>query len=146
MKYDVKFSCGHEGVIELYGKQAERERKIYSAERYGCCPECEARKRAEENKKNSELAKAIELPELKGSEKQIAWAETIRMKFVEANKYLFDTVKNLYTEKGKDEVLNKIKNPKNYEQEAIANKAMYLLEVLENQSSQYFIENRMFLK
>lgn len=145
MKYNIKFSCGHEGVIELYGKQEERERKIYLAERYGYCPECEARKREEENKKNSELAKAIGLPELKGSEKQIAWAETIRMKFVEANKYLFDTVKNLYTEKGKDAVLNKIKNPKNYEQEAIANKAMYLLEVLENQSSQYFIENRMFL-
>ena len=28
MKYDVTYSCGHTGTVELYGKTSERESKI----------------------------------------------------------------------------------------------------------------------
>ena len=28
MKYDVRFSCGHTHTVELFGKSADRERKI----------------------------------------------------------------------------------------------------------------------
>lgn len=28
MKYEVTFSCGHTGTVQLYGKGDERERKI----------------------------------------------------------------------------------------------------------------------
>ena len=40
MKYDVKFSCGHEETIELFGKGTERERKIAYFEKYGVCSCC----------------------------------------------------------------------------------------------------------
>lgn len=40
MKYDVKFSCGHEETIELFGKGTERERKIVYFEKYGVCSCC----------------------------------------------------------------------------------------------------------
>lgn len=39
-KYDVKFSCGHTHIIELYGSTTDRERKIKYLEEYGVCPKC----------------------------------------------------------------------------------------------------------
>lgn len=38
--YNVKFSCGHEERIELFGKMTERDNKIKYYERYGVCPCC----------------------------------------------------------------------------------------------------------
>lgn len=40
MKYDVKFSCGHEETIQLFGKQSERYRKIEYFEESGVCSCC----------------------------------------------------------------------------------------------------------
>lgn len=40
MKYDITYSCGHNGTVELFGKGSERERKINFFERCGLCPEC----------------------------------------------------------------------------------------------------------
>ncbi len=49
MKYTVRCSCGHNDVVELYGKGADRERKIAWYETSGVCVECyKAAKRAEE--------------------------------------------------------------------------------------------------
>lgn len=39
-KYDIKYSCGHTGRIELYGKTCDREGKIEYLEKYGNCPDC----------------------------------------------------------------------------------------------------------
>ena len=39
-KYNVKFACGHEEEIELYGPTAERERKIKYFEGHGTCSAC----------------------------------------------------------------------------------------------------------
>lgn len=39
-KYDVNYSCGHFGRIQLFGKYEERERKIRWFEQYGVCPDC----------------------------------------------------------------------------------------------------------
>ena len=40
MKYDVKFSCGHEEVVELFGKTADREKKIDYFQKFGICSCC----------------------------------------------------------------------------------------------------------
>ena len=40
MKYSVKYSCGHEDVVDLYGKSEERRKKIDYFEAYGLCPSC----------------------------------------------------------------------------------------------------------
>jgi len=51
-KYDITYSCGHKGTVELFGKTSERENKIAWYERDGLCPECyKATKRAEEAEK-----------------------------------------------------------------------------------------------
>ena len=40
MKYEVDFSCGHTGKVELYGKSEDRNKRIKYLEKYGICPEC----------------------------------------------------------------------------------------------------------
>lgn len=77
-KYTVKFACGHEEVINLYGSNAERERKIAYYQEHVKCSECyKAEKKAE---KETEISKIEDMPELQGSEKQVAWANDIRNK------------------------------------------------------------------
>lgn len=49
-KYDITYSCGHEGTVSLFGKMSDRERQLA---RYSCgvCPDCYRKKKDEENKK-----------------------------------------------------------------------------------------------
>lgn len=49
MKYEVTFSCGHTETIELFGKTADRERKIAYYEKYGVCSECYKEQKNVEN-------------------------------------------------------------------------------------------------
>lgn len=81
-KYEVKMSCGHTVEVQLYGKEADREKKIAWLEKYGMCTECQkadkAEKYAELTAQAAEKAVAENLPELTGTEKQINWALTIR--------------------------------------------------------------------
>ena len=68
MKYEVTYSCGHVGAVQIYGTAAEREKKIA----------CYKKARQEEAATAAKQAKADGLPALTGSEKQIRWAESIR--------------------------------------------------------------------
>ena len=70
MKYDITYSCGHQGEVDLFGKSRDRERKVKYLETC-ICPACQAKKIKKE-------AKDAGLPELEGSEKQIHWALEIR--------------------------------------------------------------------
>jgi hypothetical protein len=50
-KYDVIYSCGHSGEVQLFGPHKERDRKIEWYERQAKCPECyKVAKREEESK------------------------------------------------------------------------------------------------
>lgn len=49
MQYDVTYSCGHSGTVNLFGKGKEHERKLAFFRDCGLCPECyKAKKRKEE--------------------------------------------------------------------------------------------------
>ena len=50
-KYNVTYSCGHEGTVQLFGKSEERDRKIKYYEEFGICPECYKKQKQEENTK-----------------------------------------------------------------------------------------------
>ena len=83
-KYEGTYSCGHSGVINVIGKMRERQRKIdyvFSQICPKCAKEERERKIAEENKNSKELSHEYGFPELTGTEKQIAWANTIRLNF-----------------------------------------------------------------
>lgn len=85
-QYEVKFSCGHTGIIQLFGKETDRQRKISWYEKHGLCPECYRKQQEEEKKaaaeKTAAEAASLGLPELVGSPKQIAWADKIRVGIV----------------------------------------------------------------
>jgi hypothetical protein len=76
-KYNVDHSCGHSVTYQLVGPHKERDRKIAWLEGQDCA---ECRKIAF-NAANAAAATQVsdsELPGLKGSDKQINWARTIR--------------------------------------------------------------------
>ena len=82
-KYQVTYKCGHTIEMQLFGKIADRESKIEWYRNNCECPDCKRNSHAEENRKASEQAQSLGLVALQGSEKQIAWAETIRIKAIE---------------------------------------------------------------
>lgn len=82
-KYTVKHACGCEREYQLFGKNSERERRLEWLATQDC-PEC---KRAAEEKKNAEAITGspfavVENTVLKGTEKQVAWANRIRREFL----------------------------------------------------------------
>lgn len=83
-KYNVKFSCGHTEEIQLFGKGADRQRKITWLEEHGECSSCYkarlAAAHAAETAAAAAKAEEEKLPELTGSEKQVNWAISIRAK------------------------------------------------------------------
>ena len=68
MKYEVTYSCGHTGTVQIYGTAAEREKKIAWYENYAVCPDCYKKARQEEAATAAKHAKADGLPALTGSE------------------------------------------------------------------------------
>jgi len=97
-KYDVTFSCGHTEVIQLFGPMDERERRIEWLEEHGLCSECyEEKKKKEYEKKVQKAQQEAEewgLPELSGTEKQVAWAVTIRQEAISKFKQLQEHIKD----------------------------------------------------
>lgn len=84
--YYGTYSCGHEGRVNIIGPMKEREWKK-DREFSKLCPDCWKKhleeKRERENREAAEKAKEMELPELTGTPKQVAWANTIRQKVIE---------------------------------------------------------------
>lgn len=40
MKYNITFSCGHTGTVELFGKDKDRHKKLEYFQENGLCSEC----------------------------------------------------------------------------------------------------------
>lgn len=73
-KYTINHICGHSVEIQLFGKYADRERRIAYME----TQECEGCRRRKANAAAAAAKADRGLPDLTGSEKQVAWANTIR--------------------------------------------------------------------
>lgn len=76
MKYNITHKCGHESTMNLTGPYKERESRIEWLSSQDCT-DCY---RAAQLEAAKAKATAENMAELQGSEKQIAWAETIRAK------------------------------------------------------------------
>ena len=94
-------TCGEEFEITTV-KQNRREAdswEKWASEHFDECTECREKRIQEEretaSKAASENAKEIGLPTLIGSEKQVAWAETIRMEGLESLQAKIDQEKEL---------------------------------------------------
>lgn len=97
MNYEVKMACGHVDIVALYGKMADRERRIAWMEKNRICHHCYE---AEQMANVEAIEKEFSLPALSGSEKQVAWARKIRWeKFLMIKDYIkFDWGTSIMTE------------------------------------------------
>lgn len=85
----IRYSCGHEQFVQVYGTAAIRKKKIRYLERFGDCDDCIEKKRAKQVKEAQEKSFYAGLPLLQGTPKQIAWAEQIRsQKITELEEWL----------------------------------------------------------
>ena len=80
-QYTVTHTCGHQQVHQLYGPIKDRQGKVEWLQTT-VCTECykseQTQKRAEQSAQAAQVATTEGWPTLIGTEKQIAWAETIR--------------------------------------------------------------------
>lgn len=106
--YYGTFSCGHEGRVNIVGPTKNRQ-WIADKKFSGLCEECYEKKLAEdrerENAAAAEKAKEMELPELKGSEKQVAWANTLRQKLIDNVEEILEDIEE---RKGNRDLANSI--------------------------------------
>lgn len=78
MQYTVEYLCGHKGLINLVGKHSYREYRL-KQEEHKICHKCYEKELEETNKKALLESKEMELPDLIGTEKQVNWANSIRL-------------------------------------------------------------------
>lgn len=82
MWYNGTYSCGHDGRVNVIGKTNERRWKI-EQHFAGICEECLKKKFQQENAKAIEKSSEYGFPELSGTEKQVSWANKIRIDLYE---------------------------------------------------------------
>ena len=76
-KYDITYSCGHSGRIDIVGKNRDNLIKWYQEK--ALCPQCyQEQQQKLQNEREKELIQKFELPELTGTEKQVKWANSLR--------------------------------------------------------------------
>ena len=76
-QYRATYACGHSEIIKLYGKETDRAERLKYL-RAETCPTCRQASYREQSQ-DAQIANAISgLPSLTGTDKQSAWAETIR--------------------------------------------------------------------
>lgn len=80
--YEITYACGHTGEVEFYGKERDCEWRA-EQEAKKICPDCVEKKKEEETAQAKAWAKEKGLPDLEGTERQIAWAEVIRRRLFE---------------------------------------------------------------
>jgi len=96
--YYGTYKCGHEGRTNIVGPTKNRD--WISEKRFsGLCPECYEKERLEkiekENAQAAEKASSYELPELIGTEKQVLWANTLRVKMIDKLTDMIEHSKNV---------------------------------------------------
>ena len=147
--YYGTFSCGHEGRVDVIGRVKDRQ---WKADRRfeGLCPECYKKhleeEREKENKKAAEESKEMELLELTGSEKQVAWANTLRLRFIERFE---DEFKNLNKKEIHFIVERILSNRDDFSKKEIKDMLEKVDDILEyilttKTQAKYFIDNRDF--
>jgi hypothetical protein len=100
-KYKIEMSCGHTETHNIVGPMKSRDWKRQRiAERM--CKECYRaaveRENARENAAAAEWAEENELPQLRGSEKQVDWAESIRREMLKELAEVKDQFEKLVTQ------------------------------------------------
>lgn len=84
-KYHIDHSCGHTETHQLYGKHTGREieeKRLATKQCTACAELAKVAYRAKQAASETAASNDLQLPALIGSDKQIAWAQSIRLKIV----------------------------------------------------------------
>ena len=81
-KETIHYACGHTGTENLVGNRKDRARRAKWLGENRVCPDCDEKERAAANAAAAVANAAAGLPPLEGSEKQAAWAESIRKRML----------------------------------------------------------------
>lgn len=100
-RYKGTFACGHEATISVGGYTEEYREEAANDRFSGLCPKCEKKaleeKRAEQTRKSAEFAQEMGWPELTGTPKQVAWAETLRYEMYNiGSEELLEEISHIY--------------------------------------------------
>jgi hypothetical protein len=108
-RYTITYACGHTGDEQLYGPTKDRESYVVWAEDNKICPDCWQKKKEEERAARVAEQKAtaealreelqIDLPELEGTPKQIAWARDLLTQLIANEKIAWAIAHRLKSEK-----------------------------------------------
>lgn len=82
----ITYACGHTKTVQLYGPRRQRESRaqwLAESECGTCWKAQQDRERAARSERDAVENRAAGLPELAGSPKQVAWAETIRAEMLD---------------------------------------------------------------
>lgn len=101
MRYHIVYKCGHEENVNLNGRQNSQNYADWLAA--GVCKECYQAQKLAERKAYNE---AEGLPELTGTERQVAWADKIRY---ELHKKIKNVLNVYYEDEGKSEFMGWLK-------------------------------------
>lgn len=143
--YYGTYSCGHEGRTNIIGPTKNRQ---YIADRRfsGLCPECYEKEINEERKRTNEealkKAKELELPDLEGSPKQVAWANTIRNKMLSVIDKRVEDLQNGFVDMFTIDHLEEIFNVSNDKEliDVFINVSNYICE--NKRKASFFIDNK----
>jgi hypothetical protein len=79
-KYEITRACGHIEAVDITGPNTRGQRDHQARrEAQRTCGECRQAGQAAVNAESARVATETELPTLTGSERQVAWAQTIRL-------------------------------------------------------------------
>lgn len=105
--YYGTYACGCEGRVDIIGPGKDRgwkKEKAFSR----ICPDCYKKQleeeRKQENQEAAEKSVEMDLPELTGTEKQVAWATTIRFKIVGNLDKTIEKMRAAMAERGVDTI------------------------------------------
>lgn len=99
-KAKIRITCKKCGKIFTWSKTYVNRAAADAGEKWALneiseCPDCVFQEKIEyENKKAKEMTEELNLPQLEGTEKQTAWANTIRIKFMEDYKSISSKPRN----------------------------------------------------
>lgn len=79
-QYEINHRCGHTRTVNITGTNVRGERERRAANlAAGVCPDCY---RAHQDATTAEQAAALGLPELTGTDRQVAWAMKLRAEVI----------------------------------------------------------------
>lgn len=78
-KYRLTYQCGHESDIYLTGPHKDRNRRIAWLETNALCHDCLRQQHRDAGRLSAEICRQAGLPDLAGSDKQVGWANQVRV-------------------------------------------------------------------